>query len=507
MSRWWHVIALFLLLLPSACTKQETQTIRVGMANLPLNLDPRFTTDATSERINRLLYQRLVEFGENSLPVPGIASWQILSSLHYRFTLNETAGSYNNGRLLTVDDVIATYRYVLNPANISPRRDALSLIDRFEKIDETSFDVHLTYSDPLLPAYMTLDILPADYMENDHSFERVPVGSGLFAFVSQPDSGKLLLERRIDGQEIELLEVKNPTVRVLKLLRGEIDLLQNYLSPELLEYSVQQNGIEMINIPGTNFTYIGFNLQDAQTADLRVRQAVAHAIDRQSIIDEVMRGAARKAETIFPPEHWAGHNNLTPYDFDPEKSRRLLLEAGYGPNNPLTLVYKTSSDPFRIRLATIIQDQLSQVGIQVDLKSYDWGTFFGDIKAGNFQIYSLSWVGIRTPDIFRYVFSSDSLPPAGANRGRYTNPVVDALLKEAEQAETLEAQTRIYQEVAAQIHKDLPYVPLWFEGQYAVQGSRVTGYRVSPNGNYDGLNHLILKKSREFSHAQAASAH
>ncbi|MCU7915995.1 MAG: ABC transporter substrate-binding protein [Candidatus Thiodiazotropha sp. (ex Gloverina cf. vestifex)] len=454
-----------------------------------------------------MFYQRLVETDSNSMPVPGLANWSQLSPLHYRFKLNSTAGKYPDGRVLDTNDVVKTYRSILDVTRTSPYQAALAMIDEVKFIDSETVDFLLNRADPLFPAYLELNILPAEHIDNDHPFSTQPFGSGKFKFLRWAEAGHLVIQRRNDGQLFEIVEVKNPLVRTLKLLRGEIDILQNYLSPELLEYLRYQKDIELLQNSGSNFSYLGFNLQDPQMADLRVRQAVAHAIDRQSIIDKVMRGAARKAETIFPPEHWAGHNELTPYDFDPEKSRRLLLEAGYGPNNPLTLVYKTSSDPFRIRLATIIQDQLSQVGIQVDLTSYDWGTFFGDIKAGNFQIYSLSWVGIRTPDIFRYVFSSDSLPPAGANRGRYTNPVVDALLKKAEQAETLEAQTRIYQEVAAQIHKDLPYVPLWFEDQYAVQGSRVTGYRVSPNGNYDGLNHLILKKSREFSHAQAASAH
>lgn len=472
-----------------------------------MNLDPRYTSDALSARLNRLFYQRLVEMDANSMPVPGLADWSQLSPLHYRFKLNSTVGKYPDGRVLNADDVVMTYRSILDKSHASPYQAALSMIDEVKSIDNETVDFLLKRADPLFPAYLEIEILPADHIENDHPFSSQPYGSGEFEFLRWSEAGHLVIQRRDDGQLFEIVEVKNPLVRTLKLLRGEIDILQNDLSPELLDYLRYQKDIELVQNSGSNFSYLGFNLQDSQTSDLRVRQAVAHAIDHQSIIDKVMRGAARKAETIFPPEHWAGNSDLIAYDFDPKKSRRLLLQAGYGPDNPLTLVYKTSSDPFRIRLATIIQNQLSQVGIHVDIKSYDWGTFFGDIKAGNFQIYSLSWVGIRTPDIFRYIFSSESLPPAGANRGRYTNPAVDDLLKKAEQAETLDRQTRIYREVAAQIHKDLPYVPLWFEDQYAAQGSRVTGFRVSPSGNYDGLSHLKLKKSRGNRHAQAATAH
>jgi peptide/nickel transport system substrate-binding protein len=158
------------------------------------------------------------------------------------------------------------------------------------------------------------------------------------------------------------------------------------------------------------------------------------------------------------------------------------------------LVYKTSSDPFRIRLATVIQSQLQAVGIETNLRSYDWGTFFGDIKAGNFQLYSLSWVGLRTPDSFRYIFASDAVPPRGANRGRYASERVDRLLRMAEQAPSLAQQAVYYRQIAERLHADLPYVPLWYEDQYAVQGRRVSGYTLSPDGNYDGLRTMQLKK-------------
>ncbi len=501
------VLMLLTLLTTAACSQPESDVIRMGLATAPLNLDPRYATDATSERVNRLLYQRLVEFDAQGRPIPGVAEWRQLSPRHYRFSLTAAAGEFVTGDRLTVEDVIATYRFVLDPANVSPLRDALSLIERLEVIDTQQFDLFITRPDPLLPAYMTLNLLPAKLLASGHPFSVRPVGSGPFRLLDASQPGMLLLERREDGQRLRLLEVKNPTVRALKLLRGEIDLLQNDLSPELLDYLKRKGEGGHLELPGSNFTYLGFNLQDPALSDPRVRQAIAHAIDREAIIERVMRGAARPAETLFPPEHWAGHPGLTPYAYDPAQARRLLEAAGYSPQRPLRLVYKTSSDPFRIRLATIIQAQLDAVGIEVELRSYDWGTFFGDIKAGNFQLYSLSWVGLRTPDIFRYIFASDAQPPAGANRGRYANERVDSLLRLAEQAPTLQSQAGFYRLIAEQLHADLPYVPLWFEDQYAIQGPRVIGYDLSPDGNYDGLLKLHFTDARESSDAQTAAAH
>ena len=168
----------------------------------------------------------------------------------------------------------------------------------------------------------------------------------------------------------------------------------------------------------------------------------------------------------------------------------MLAEAGYGPDRPLRLVYKTSSDPFRIRLATVIQSQLQAVGIDLDLRSFDWGTFFGDIKAGRFQLYSLTWVGLRTPDSFRYIFGSGSLPPNGANRGRFASEAVDKLLDRADGEQSLEERAASYRQIQQILHRKLPYVPLWYEDQLAVSRREIAGYRVMADGNYDGLNQV-----------------
>jgi peptide/nickel transport system substrate-binding protein len=154
-------------------------------------------------------------------------------------------------------------------------------------------------------------------------------------------------------------------------------------------------------------------------------------------------------------------------------------------------VYKTSSDPFRIRLATIVQSQLREVGIEVELRSYDWGTFYGDIKAGRFQMYSLAWVGIKLPDIFRYAFHSASLPPQGANRGRLNDPQVDALIERAKVAAAQAEQARLYRRLQALLLERLPYVPLWFEDQFFAAREDIQGYTLDAHGAYDALLHTV----------------
>jgi peptide/nickel transport system substrate-binding protein len=476
------------------CDNREAEgTLRMGLANAPRNLDPRFAPDATSERINRLLYRRLVEFDQVSLPAPSLAHWEQLTPTRYLFTLGEAGRIFSDGSRLDSEDVAATYTSILDPANASPHRALLSMIRDIRTDGPDRIEFAISAPDPLFPADLGIGILPTNLIGSGHPFQSRPVGSGPFRFVDWPESGRLRLERRRDGQRLELVTIKDPNVRVMKLLRGEIQMLQNDLAPELVDYLRGHSEVQVQEIGGANFSYLGFNLEDPVTGRLLVRQAIAHAIDREAILRFLFRGAGRRAEGMFPPEHWAGARELAGYAYDPARSRELLSAAGYGPERPLRLVYKTSSDPFRVRLATLIQAQLAQVGIRADVRSYDWGTFYGDIKAGRFQLYGLSWVGIRTPDIFRYVFHSASVPPEGANRGRYRSSRADRLIETARAELDLDRQADLYRGLQALLLEDLPYVPLWYEDQIYAFRNGVTGYRLAPDGNYDGLADVELQ--------------
>ncbi len=469
------------------CSQPTHDSIRLALAGEANNLDPRYATDATSARLNRLIYARLVDFDAQVQPTPALARWEQLTPLHYRFFLGQRQRVFHDGTRLTAHDIKATYDFILDAANASPHRTALSLISRIEVIDADTVDFHLQRADRMFPGYLVIGILPQRLARLPQSAQLQPVGSGPLAYLDRPEPGRVRLRRLHDGQTIELVRVADATVRVLKLLRGEVDLLQNDLPAELTRYLAAQSGVYVRRAAGSNFAYLGFNLEDKATGQLAVRRAIAHALDRAAIIKYVLDDGARPAGALLPPEHWAGAKQLTGIDYDPQRARALLTDSGYGPERPLQLTYKTSSDAVRIRLATVIQDQLTKVGIQVQLQSYDWGTFYGDIKAGRFQLYSLAWVGVNTPDIFRYVFHSASLPPAGANRGRFTDAGVDALIEAAERSDKQTEQTGLYQELQQRLLESLPLIPLWYEDQVYAARTDIQGYRLAADGNYDGL--------------------
>jgi peptide/nickel transport system substrate-binding protein len=468
-------LALAALILPvvlAGCSQPDSQTaIRFAIAQAPLTLDPRYATDAASERVNRLIYRPLVDFDAHFRPVPALANWQCPDALHCRFTLGTERREFHDGTRLTALDVVATYRSLLTLKN-SPHTAEFANIAEVAAADENTVDFTLKAPDAQFPARLIVGILPAALIEGNHDFARHPVGSGPLRFVEW--NRVLRLERLSDRQRIVLEEVRDPTVRVLKMLRHEADLVQGDLPPELVAYLRSQSGVQVQEVPGANYSYLGFNLQDPLLRDPQVRRAVTLAIDRDAIVRQALVGGSRPATAILPPEHWAGNATLPPYPYDPTEARALLQQAGIA--LPLKLVYKTSTDAQRVRLATILQAQMRPAGIELEIRSLDWGTFFDDVKHGKFQLYGLTWVGIKTPEIYRLAFHSHSVPPAGANRGRMQDAELDGLIEQQN-----------WQAVTERIHALLPYAPLWYEGQFAAMNRNVTHYAPASDGNWDAL--------------------
>jgi peptide/nickel transport system substrate-binding protein len=455
--------------------KQEssTQSIVFAIAQAPLNLDPRYATDAGSERLNRLLYRALIDFDAQSKPIAQLASWQTVSTTQYRFTVINSPDQFHNGMTLTANDIAATYQSIMHMKD-SAHTAEFSNIAQIVVVDNRTVDFYLQKPDAQFVAKLIVGILPASLIVKGHDFSHAPVGSGPLKIVSW--NHQLILERRSDKQRISLVEVKDPTVRVLKLLRGEVDLLQGDLQPELVKYLQTKPELVIKTSVGSNFSYLGFNCKDAQLQNPLVRRAVAHAIDRAAIIQLALVSASREARAILPPEHYTNQNAvaLAAYNYNPALSKELLLKAGV--KLPFKLVYKTSTDAQRVRLATIMQAQMAPAGIDLEIRSLDWGTFFEDVKQGQFQLYGLTWVGIKTPEIYAKSFATNSIPPYGFNRGRYADKALDQLLVKED-----------WPAVTARIHQQLPYVPLWYEGQFAAMAKNITHYSPKPDGNWDDL--------------------
>ncbi len=473
------IFQLAALLAMSACHQPDSippngqsTPIRFALAQMPLNLDPRYATDAASERVNRLIYQSLVDFDETSQPVPKLATWLMVSPREYHFSLKQPFARFHNSKSMTAHDVKATYDSIITLKD-SPHASEYSNISSIQVENESLLIFHLKQPDIHFSSKLIIGILPKDDIDKKHDFSHQPIGSGPLAF--EHWHNKLTLKRVHDGQRVVFTEVKDPTVRVLKLLRGETDLLQGDLPPELVKHMQTQSDITVQTVKGTNFSYLGLNMWDPVLRERKVRVALAHAIDRNAIIDRVMMQNTRPAGAILPPEHYTNAGTELPaYEYNPELAKKLLVEAGI--QLPLKLVYKTSTDAQRVRLATILQAQLAKAGIELEIRSLDWGTFFEEVKKGNFQLFGLTWVGIKTPEIYAKAFGSDQFPPNGFNRGRYADAELDTLLAKED-----------WPAVTRRIHDQLPYIPLWYEAQFAAFNRNLKGYSPKPDGNWDDL--------------------
>jgi peptide/nickel transport system substrate-binding protein len=472
----------YLWLILICCPSLTMADTTFAISNAPNSLHPILATDASSERINALIYQPIIELDENDRPISGLADIKQHDAQYYSLTLRSTKHRFSNNADISLLDIAAS----LNLARNHPRSPQAKTLNNIASIETTkqSILISLKKPDHRFAEKLHISVAPKEMLLKDEALAQHPVGSGAFEWVKTQGDGGVTLRHRRSDKEIRFVVNKDPTMRVLKLLKGEASILQNDLPHEMYRLLKEDPNIQVAQTPGTTFSYIGFNMADPILKQNEIRQAIAYAINRQVIVKHLFQSNAKLANTLLAPGHWAAHPDLPAYEHSPDKAKQLLATLGYSKDNPLELSYKTSTDPFRLRIAAVFEQQLREVGIHLTIQSYEWGSFFGDIKAGRFQLYSLSWVGIRSPDVFRYVYHSDSLPPSGANRGRYVSAEVDQLIEQAEEL-PLEKSLPLYRKIQEKIHRDLVYVPLWHEDQ--IVASRRGDLKPNKHGSYQYL--------------------
>ena len=213
-------------------------------------------------------------------------------------------------------------------------------------------------------------------------------------------------------------------------------------------------------------------------------------MDRQAIVDHLRRGLARPAIGILPPASWAFEPRVFQFTHDIAKAKALLDEAGYrdpdgdGPAPRLRLTLKVSTNEFVRLQAAVIQQDLKQAGIDLDVRSYEFATLYADVLKGNFQLFTLQWVGVSDPDMLRRVFHSNQMPPTGFNRGYYENADVDRLIDAAMAATTDEDRRRLYGEAHGRIAEDAPDISLWYKTNVAVSRTNIEGVSLTPSADF-----------------------
>jgi peptide/nickel transport system substrate-binding protein len=491
------LIALTSFSLLSCSSKPDPNTLVMIIESSPTNLDPRVGIDAASERIDNLLFDDLLDRDEHLNVKPGLADrWDIPDPLTYVFHLHPGV-KFHNGAPLTSRDVKWTFDSLLQGKIRSTKAAAYHFVDHVDAPDNATVVFHL--KEPFATLLWNLSdgamgIVPYGSLGE---VSQQPIGSGPFRFVSAEPDKDVVVERNPDYwhdpprlQRVRFMVVPDSTTRALELRKGSADLEINALTPDMVVTLEREPTLDVLRGPGTVLQYMGFNFRDRILKDVRVRQALAYAIDRRPMLQYLWRGFAQPADSILPTQSWAYTNKIRTYSYDPQRAREILDAAGYRAVNGVRfhLLMKTSTDENTRLMVAVLQQQLRDVGIQLDIRTYEFATFFSDISKGEFQLYSLRWVGgNEDPDIFEYAFHSNKFTPNGANRSFYTNPRVDALIDKARAELDQSKRAELYGEIQRILAEDLPSFNLWYLDNVLVHTKRVKNLSLNPPGNYDFL--------------------
>jgi peptide/nickel transport system substrate-binding protein len=508
---WFQLSAVFIfapiLLFPllSCASKPDANTLVMIIESSPTNLDPRVGIDAQSERIDNLIFDDLLSRGDDLNVAPGLAErWDIPDALTYVFHLHRGA-KFHDGRTLTSRDVKWTFDSLLQGKIRSTKAAVYKYVDHIEAPDDVTVIFHMKEQDATLLWNLSDGAIGMVPYGSGDEITQHPIGSGPFKFVSAETDREVVLERNPDywGEKAKLERVRfavvpDETTQALELRKGSGDVAINSLTPDTVVTLARDPNLGVKKGPGTRLAYMGFNLRDPILKDVRVRQAIAYALDVRPMIEYLWRGEAEPAHSILPTQSWAYNGNVQPYLHDPERAQQLLDAAGYAESNGVRfhLTMKTSTDANTRLMVAVMQQQLREVGIVLDIRSFEFATFFSDVQHGAFQIYSLRWIGgNEDPDIFEYAFHSSKFPPNGANRDYYSNPKVDALIDKARREIDLQARKPLYAEVQNLLADDLPYINLWYLDNVLVHTNRVRNLKLNPAGNYDFLRSAELVSS------------
>jgi peptide/nickel transport system substrate-binding protein len=477
----------------------EPGTVNFLIEAAPTNLDPRIGVDAFSEHLDGLMFDSLVAHDQRLNVVPDLAQkWETPNPTTYIFHLRPNV-KFHDGRPLTSADVKFTFDSIMSGGVKTAKAGSFRIVQSIEAPDDLTVVFHLREPYASFLWDLTKPGIGIVPQGSDAELARHPIGTGPFQFVSATTDEEIVLERNPNyfGGAPEIPRVRfrivpDAIVRALELRKGSGDVTINSLTPDMVKSFEQQPNTVIDDQPGTTLAYIAFNFDDPILAHREVRQALAYATNRATLIQNLLRGMAAPARGLLPANHWAYEPTVKQYDYNTAQAETLLDAAGFrrgadGVRFHITL--KTSTDQSTRLLAEVIADEWKRVGVALDLRSLEFATFYSDITHGSFQLYTLRLIGGNNdPDIFEYVFGSKKMPPDGANRGHYRNPVLDALLDQARVEMDRDKRKAILSQIQKIVAEDEPYINLWYVDNVCLHQKRLTNVILPPAGDFDFLD-------------------
>ena len=498
-------LAFAALLVLTGCHSKprDLRTLVFLIESSPANLDPRVGTDGQSEHIDELLFDGLVARDANFHFTPALADrWEQRDPLTLVFHLRRGV-RFHDGRAFTARDVLWTINSMRTGRVISPKTASYGSVNSLEAPDVETVIFHLKQADNFLLTNLSTGAIGIVPEGSGREFWQHPVGTGPFRFVSQQIDQDVIIERNPSSwaavpklERVRFAVVPDAITESLELEKGSGDVAINSLPMDSLAVLAARPDLKIEDTGGTQIQYLAFNVRDPLLKDVRVRQAIACAIDRDLIIQSLIGGHAQPAVSMLPASHWAWTGDVERYDYNPARAARLLDEAGHAPNSDgirFHITMKTSNVEDVRLLAAVLQKQFGKVGIALDLRSYEFATFYSDVTRGAFQMYSLRWIGgNEQPDIFSYAFSTSHFSPKGANRGHYSNSKLDALLDDAAESEDIARRRADYVEAQQILAHDLPAINLWYRDTIVVHSRRLTHVFPTPSGSFSFLESAEL---------------
>lgn len=489
------VLLAAVLILTTGCSGQEKESkeslpVSIGLTDDLVSLDPAVTKDTVSETIARCTFSTLYTFDENMELVPCLAEKsQQVSDLEWTFTIRNNA-YFHDGTPLTASDV----KYSVQRAKAMEGGDSsLSIIDKVEAPDPYTLQVTTTEPFVNLPSVfvrVSTSVMSEKAMAKDTYSIDQPIGSGPFQFVSR-SPGKSVELKRFDQyflkpaktEYLNFLIQPSEQERTANLLTGELDVVFR-ISPYDCDNLKLNDDVKIYQTDSTKMELMQFNPDYAPLNDIRVRQAIAHAINRQTLVDNVLNGYGSPLNSLLPPP-LAGAIGDADFSYNPELSKQLLKEAGYADGLELTAL---TFDMMRKNMMEYIRLDLAQVGIQLNYEFYELSDYLDIIKKNQHQATLMSWTSNADPDsTFSQLYSKNSSPTV--NQCHYSDQQVEVLMTQGKMEQDPEKRRTIYEEANRIVSSSYFYLPLYQPMILVAAGTDIGGVRINAQGifSYESL--------------------
>ena len=517
-------LLLIAIFLPSACRRSQSNVFVIALSDNIKTIDPigSPSVDAASERVRTLMFNSLVKKDEKFDYVPELAAniQRSEDGLAFTFTLRDGV-TFHDGRPFTSADA----KYTLDTVLASTFAKAASFFEgsgaskkayvkSVEAPDAHTLIIRLNNQwTGLLPNLVPIAIIPKDSYESEKTH---PLGTGPFKFKSYDQVQQVVdLEANQSYWEgapqialIRTRAISESNQLQAELQSGRVDIapLATSLSPDAIKGLGQDPNLSVHQFVGSNLNLLTFNTTEAPLDNVKVRQAIAYAIDRESMIRDLALGQGAIAHSILPEGSWAYVQGQT-YHFDPNKAKQLLDEAGFrdpdgdGPQMRFAkpVVFRISGSSASARqYAGVIQNYLRDVGIPVSIETSELNVLFEFLRRGQFQMTYGQWVGgNQDPIFYRDLFASSEIPTetrASRNRSRYSNPELDKILDEAANTYDHAKTAPLYAKAQEIISSDLPVFPLWYQANMVIAKKSVGNIHVNASGDWGFVKDLTVQR-------------